>query len=199
MTKIVFVPTSHVASQSVRNVKEAIEKEKPDCVAVELDVNRLMSFKQKQGSNRDAIKNIGVTTFLIYWIMKKLQDWLGKKTGILPGSEMVMAINAAHEKGIKVALIDQDINITFIKMQKMPLSEKLKLIWFLIKGMTIGLVASKIGKGETVDLSKLPPKDLINQAMLVLKNDFPHLYKILVTDRNKVMVKNIKHLQTKFK
>jgi len=199
MSKIILILTSHIASQSIMKVKEAIEKEKPDCVAVELDINRLMSFQQEGVSNLNAMKRLGITTFLVYWIMKKLQDWLGKKVGILPGSEMITAVRIARQKGIKVALIDQDINITFTKIQKMPLKEKLRLVWFLVKNLTVGLLLSKLGKGEKIDLSKVPPNEIIKQAMNLLKKEFPGLYKILVTDRNIVMSNNIKHISKQFK
>ena len=198
MSKIILIPTSHIASESVRKVKEVIEKEKPDCVAVELDINRLMSFKQKQTSTLQTIKTLGPATFLIFWTMKKLQTWLGNKVGILPGSEMMTAVKIAHQNKIKVALIDQNIGLTFTKIQKIPFSEKAKLMWFLIKGVTIGLILSKIKK-DKIDLSKVPPKDLIEEAMLMLKTEFPHLFKALVTDRDKYMVNNIKNITKQFK
>lgn len=197
MPKIILIPTSHIASQSVKKVKEVIEKEKPDCVAVELDMNRLMSFKQKQASTLETIKALGPATFLIFWTMKKLQTWLGNKVGILPGSEMLTAVKIAQQNKIKVALIDQNIAVTFTNIQKIPFKEKAKLMWFFIRGVTIGLVLSKIKK-DKIDLSKLPQKDLIEEAMLMIKTEFPHLFKALVTDRDRYMVKNLKNISKHF-
>jgi len=199
MVRIVLVPTSHIASQSVKKVKDVIEKENPDCVAVELDMNRLMSFNKKQGTNMQAIRALGPTTFLVFWVMKKLQEWLGKQVGILPGSDMVTAVKVARQKEIKVALIDQNIAMTFNSIQKIPFREKAKLLWFLLRGVTLGWLLSKLGKGKEIDLSKLPPAEVIEQAMELLRKEFPYLHKALVVDRNKYMVKNIKHLATKFK
>ena len=45
MAKITIVPTSHIASQSIRMIQKAVEKENPDCIAVELDENRLRALK----------------------------------------------------------------------------------------------------------------------------------------------------------
>ena len=44
---------------------------------------------------------------------------------------------------------------------------------------------------ENFDLSKVPKKELIIKMMGQLKKKYPSLYKTLVSDRNKYMVKNL--------
>jgi pheromone shutdown-related protein TraB len=201
---MILVPTSHIAKQSLKKVKEAIEKEKPDCVAVELDMNRYMSMKERgETSSLAALKALGVTTFLVYWIMKHLQSWLGNKVGILPGSEMMHAVEVARGMGIKVALIDRDIGVTLMRMKNISWGEKFKLIVYLFKGLTIGYLLVKIrkpGKGAkgVVDLTKVPPKDLIDQAIDLIKNEFPQLYGILIRERDIYMTDRLKNMSKKF-
>ena len=48
------------------------------------------------------------------WAERKL----GAKVGVSPGSEMLKAIAAAQQIGAKIALIDQDIEITLRKFSK---------------------------------------------------------------------------------
>ncbi len=48
MNKIILVGTSHIAKQSIRRVKKAIEENKPDIVAVELDSKRFYSIIAKK-------------------------------------------------------------------------------------------------------------------------------------------------------
>ncbi len=201
MSRIILVPTSHVSVQSLKKVKEVIEREKPDCVAVELDMNRYASMKQhEEASTLEALRALGVMTFALYWILKRLQSWLGKKLGILPGSEMLKAVEIARKMGIKVALIDRDIGVTLFRLKSIPAREKLKLILYLFKGMTIDYLLLKIrkDKGTMIDLTKVPPKDLIEQAMQVMRKEFPNLYSVLVTERDRYMADLLKNMSKKF-
>lgn len=197
MAKIILVPTSHIARESLERVRKTIENEKPDCVAVELDINRYHYLKERGSeSTLDMIRVLGLPTFLIYWILKKFQDYFGKKTGILPGSEMMEAIRMAREKGITIALIDRPIEITLFKVRKTSLSEKLRLFKLLIMGV-LGL-AIPFGKKHRFNLNLVPPKKIIEQAMAYLKKELPGFYRILVSERNAVMAKNLKELGRKF-
>jgi pheromone shutdown-related protein TraB len=199
MSKIILVPTSHIAKQSVRKVKEVIEKEKPDIVAVELDMNRYMAAKQeKNASTIETMKTLGFLTFLFYWILKNLQSWLGKKMGILPGSEMIQAVDVANKLGIKVAFMDRDIGVTMMRIRNISWKEKTKLLLYLFKGLTIDYALFKIQRKNGIDLSKVPPKELIKEAMDLLSKNFPELYKVLVVERDHFMVTRLKSLSNHF-
>lgn len=193
---IILVPTSHIAVESLRKIRETVEKEKPDCVAVELDLNRYYAMQRGGSSSFEIMQNVGVASFLIFWIFKKLQQWLGGKVGIFPGSEMLEAVKIGNEKGVTIAFIDRNIQDTFLDIQKIKFWEKMKLIWFLVKSVFV----IKFGgsKGEAIDLTKLPPEELIEQAMELFKKEFPQLYKILVEKRDKHMATQLKKLSEKF-
>ena len=45
---LTIIGTSHIAKQSLDEVKEEIETNKPDIVAIELDKNRLQALFQKK-------------------------------------------------------------------------------------------------------------------------------------------------------
>jgi pheromone shutdown protein TraB len=195
--KIIFVPTSHVARDSLARVRDVVAKEKPDCVAVELDLNRYHSLNAQAGkSTFRLIRALGLSTFVIYWTLKKLQDYLGSKTGILPGSEMLEAVNLARAKGIDVALIDQPIEVTFYKIKKLPLGEKLGLFRLLMLAV-VGM-AVPFGKKEKVDLNRLPSEKLIDEAMAYLESELPGFYGVLVSERNAVMSSNLYRLMIKY-
>lgn len=199
MSKIVLVSTSHVARESLERVKKAVEKEKPDCIAVELDIDRyryMQSEEKNSGSTLEMIKHLGLATFSVYWIMKKFQNYFGKKTGIMAGSEMLKAIELAKEKKITVALIDRPIGITLARIKSLPLSEKLGLFKLLVMGV-FG-IAMPFVKKEQFDLNKVPSKKIVNQAMDLLEKELPGFYKILVHERNIVMARNLKNLTGKF-
>ena len=198
MPKIVLVPTSHIAKESLERVRKAVEKEKPDCIAVELDQGRYFSMKNEKASQREILKQLGFSTWLIYYLFKKLQDWLGKKANIFPGAEMVDAVEMAKKRGLKFALIDQDIRLTFLKIKEVGRREKLSLIWFIFKGLTLGVLASKLSKDDDMDLSKVPSKKDVNMAMGIIKKNFPSIYRILLEERNELMAKRLVKLSEMF-
>lgn len=199
MAKIVLVSTSHIARESMKKVKSAVEKENPDCIAVELDRNRYHAMKVEQSvSHLDMLKQLGFTTWLIFALFRRIQKSLGKKVNIFPGAEMLGAVKIASKKHVKVAFIDQDIRRTFLKIKEIGALEKLKLVWFVLKGLVIGWIYQKIRRKSLVDLNKVPKEELVEQAMSHLRKNFPNIYKVLVFDRDKHMTKNLKALSKEF-
>ena len=98
---ITIIGTSHISPESIRTIKDTIENEKPDCVAVELDMNRYISMKSGEMGRPP-----GLFLKIFSWLQKKL----GKSTGIFPGQEMMTAIEFSRKNKIPVYLIDQDIS-----------------------------------------------------------------------------------------
>jgi len=197
MSKITLVPTSHIARESLERVRGTINKENPDCVAVELDINRYQYLRvRKKEKTFDILRVLGIPTFLLYWILKKFQDYFGKKTGIFPGSEMLEAVKIAKEKNITIAFIDLPIEITLARIKALPLTEKLKIFKLLL--MSIVGLALPFKGSASLDLNKVPPQKVIDQAMDYLRKEMPGFYRILVSERNKVMSKNLMSLTSRF-
>jgi len=191
---IYFVGTSHSAGESVKRVKAVIKERQPDCVAVELDVNRDYALLYRQ---RGEVK-LPFLQKTIITLMQKMQDNLSKETNIFPGQEMLSAVEFANVNGIRAAFIDQDINITVSRlMSKTRFFEKLKLIFYLIPAV-VG-VPIKLFKSLEFDLNKVPDKELIERALKELKKEFPSIHSVLIDERNRYMARNIKKLQENFK
>ncbi|RLE10377.1 hypothetical protein DRJ04_09260 [Candidatus Aerophobetes bacterium] len=186
---LIIVPTSHVAEESLERVKNTIERFKPDVIAVELDIHRFILLEEKNKKSTD-LRSSGFLNFAIYTLMKKLQIRLGKKTGIFPGSEMLLAIKIAEEKGIDVEFIDRDIRITLFKLQTIPIKEKIKLILFLLFGFSFSF---------KFDLKKIPPQDIVDKTVETLRRNFPCIYRILVTERDSYMAERIRSLMKTYK
>src|SRR3989338_1465415 len=110
---LMVIGTSHIAKQSLEDVKEAIEGWKQDIVALELDKRRLYSLFRKPGKIRIYdIKRIGIKGFIFFLVGAWAEKKLGDMVGVAPGSEMKNAIGIARKNNIKIELIDQDIEIT---------------------------------------------------------------------------------------
>lgn len=197
---LTLIGTSHIARQSINEVREAIAA-KPDIVAVELDDNRFKAIKERSKTKlriRDIFK-IGVTGFVFALIGSWAQRKLGKVVGVMPGTEMMTAVNLAKKSGIEVAFIDQDIAITLAKLsRRITWKEKLRFPYDILKAIFFRKSEMKRLGIEDLDLSKVPEKKVIKILMDQLKKDYPNVYKVLVEERNILMARRIDDLISRF-
>ena len=181
---IKLIGTSHIAIQSVREVKSMILKEKPEIIALELDKKRFYALTTPNPKKALKISSIGLKGYLFakigYWIQQKI----GKAIGILPGTEMKTAIDLAKKTNSEIYLIDQDIEITLKKLSK-EITWKEKLTF--LKELFLSPFSKKI----KIDLRKVPEKELIDTTIQKVKKQYPSIYKVLIGERNEIMAKNL--------
>ena len=117
---LVFLGTSHIARQSLNEVKRHIESEKPDIIALELDRNRLnfLMGKKERKIELRAIRQVGLKGFIFSLLGSWAERKLGKIVGVAPGSEMKQAVKIARKEKIGIALVDQNIEITLQRLSK---------------------------------------------------------------------------------
>ncbi|WP_224449804.1 TraB/GumN family protein [Haloprofundus salilacus] len=134
------VGTAHVSAESVREVEETIDAERPDVVAVELDEGR---YRQMQGETPDDIdpsellQGNTVFQFIAYWMLSYVQAQMGDRFDVKPGADMLAAVETAEELGIDVALVDRDIQTTIQRFwARMGFIEKLRMAGGLAFGVT---------------------------------------------------------------
>lgn len=171
--------TSHVSQESLDLVEEKIEEIEPEVVALELDMPRLNSLLSDEQENRGG--SLFVRT------LQYFQNSVGKKTGVMPGEEMLHAYRTAEENGIEVALIDQDIRITISKLKDVSLLEKVKAGAQLLVGMIL--------PGSFEIAHEIPEEQLIDQLLFEMEFKFPEMYDVLVEQRNHHMVESLRKLE----
>ena len=185
---LAIIGTSHISIESVNEVKNFIEKNKPEIIALELDPKRYLSLVNKDNLKRNALKEVlslGVKGYLINVVGSYIEKKLGKVVGVKPGSEMIEAISLAKKYNLKLALIDQDITITLKKLSKeVRFREKFKIFKDILKG-----IFSKKQEVVKIDLRKVPSQELINKIIKKVKKDYPGVYNVLIKERNEVMAK----------
>ena len=188
---LTIVGTSHIAKQSMDEVKKAIENEKPDIVALELDRKRLYALMHgKKGKIRlYDIKKVGFKGFIFSLIGAWAERKLGEIVMVEPGSEMKEAINAARKNKIRIALIDQDIELT---LQKFSKSLTWKEKWNFLVDVINAVVLRK--KEVEFDLRTVPDKKIIDKLIKKVKDRYPSIYYVLIEERNKVMGRNLRKL-----
>ena len=184
---LTIIGTSHIAKQSLEEVEKAIVEGKPDIVALELDRRRLYSLFKKPGKIRIYdIKRVGIKGFVFSLIGAWAEKKLGEIVGVAPGSEMKKAVRLAKKNKIKIALIDQDIEITLQKFSKsLTWKEKWNFIVDIIRAI---FVRKKVIE---FDLTKVPSKKIIKKLVSQVKKRYPNVYNVLIEERNHVMAENL--------
>lgn len=180
--------TSHIAKQSLDQVRSTIKEEDPDIIALELDPKRLyalVSGKKRKPQLKD-IKRIGLKGYVLNQIGAYIEHRLGRMVGVKPGSEMTLAFNLAKKGNIKVALIDQDIEITLKRLSRsLSFKEKLNFVLDILKAVFLRK------KEVDFDLTTVPTEELIKKMMSKVRKRYPNFYKVLVKDRNRHMARKL--------
>src|SRR5262247_651964 len=114
--EFILVGTAHVSRESADLVREVIEKERPDCVCLELDTQRFEALSHRQRWEnldlRQVIRQRQLAPLLANLVLASYQKKLGGALGVIPGSELLEAARAAQERHIPVTLCDRDVRIT---------------------------------------------------------------------------------------
>lgn len=192
-----IIGTSHIAKQSIDSVKNTILKEKPDIIALELDKNRLyglMHNEKKKLSIKD-IPKIGFKGFLFSWIGSIIQKKLGDYVGVAPGSEMKTAIRLAKKQKTRIALIDQNIEVTLKRFSKaLTWKEKWNLFADFFKGAILRKNELEDIGMKKFDLTKVPSKEIVRKLIKKMRQRYPNICRVLIDERNKIMAKNLSYL-----
>ncbi len=181
--EIVLVGTAHVSRESVDEVRNVINEEKPDRVCVELDEGRHTSMTQ--GSNWQNL-NVGKVIrqgkgFLLManLILSSFQRRLGKDLGVKPGEEMLAAVQAAQEMGIPFSLCDRNIQITLRRAWgKTRFWGKMKML----SAMLASVFTNE--KLSPEDIEKLKQKDVLQSMMEELADFLPAAKAVLIDERD---------------
>lgn len=187
---IFLVGTAHVSEKSVREVEEAIERYKPDVVAVELDDRRFKALQQPEETKknveiRELLKGNNLMIFMLQFMLAYVQRKVGSEVGVKPGAEMMAAVEAARKRGLGVEMVDRDIGITLARFwAKMTLREKFRMFYSLILAM--------LGVGtDQVDLEEITKEDVVSDLLEELRKFTPSAAIVLVDERDAYLAHNL--------
>jgi pheromone shutdown-related protein TraB len=180
--------TAHVATASVEAVRQNIEEWKPDIVAVELCKGRHDALTQEKRLDREGllkvIKEGKAPMVLLQSLLAAEQRKLGLDEGQQPGAELLAAVEAAKEAGLKVELVDRDIQTTLRRAwNKMSFKEKFGLMWTLL---------AEEETDEELELEQmLADKDLLTSLMEELREVSPGAGSVLIDERDEFIARKI--------
>jgi pheromone shutdown-related protein TraB len=178
------VGTAHVSADSVEEVRDTIEAERPDVVAVELDESR---YRQMQGEvaedlePSDLLHGNTVFQFIAYWMLSYVQARMGERFDIEPGADMEAAIESAEGVGSDVALVDRDIQTTIQRFwARMTFFEKLRMVWELC----LAMVGVGDPEEEEIDIEELTDGDVVTAMMEEFRQFSPGGAEALIDERD---------------
>ena len=184
--RVVLVGVAHVFPESRAEVREVIERENPEVVAVELCRSRYLELL-RDSDDRKSTETGFSTTALFAKVLNYFQERIGKQTGMMPGEEMLAAVQKAEEVEAEVSLIDRDISLTLQRLlDKMSVWDKLKI--------AIQLLFSFFYKGEELKYEDLNEEEMIDKLIEALRETSEPAYEVLIEERNVYMAERISEL-----
>jgi len=192
--EIILVGTAHISKDSVDLVRRVIKSEMPDCVCVELDAKRYDALSKKKRWEsldlKEIIRKKQLSTLLFNLMLASYQKKLGNQLGVLPGTELLVAVKTAEEKEIPVALCDRDVRVT------------LRRAWhatsfFKKNYLLASLFAGLFDRTEITEekLNELKKTDVLSELMLELGQALPELKQVLIDERDTFLSERIKNAE----
>jgi len=194
--RLQIIGTSHIARESINKIKNKILDERPGIVAVELDASRIpYLFGKKRKPKLSDIRHVGLVGFIFNLVGGFIQRKLGEKVGLAPGADIRAAIRAAERINAKTYLIDRPIARSLQRLsESMTFWEKLRFVGFLLGSFI--LPAPK--ELKRLDLTRVPEDRLIATLTSELNKRFPHIYNVLVRERDRYMANKIDQLMENY-
>ncbi|MDR9501259.1 MAG: TraB/GumN family protein [Desulfurivibrionaceae bacterium] len=189
--QIILIGTAHVSQKSVDLVQQVIDRERPDCVCVELDEKRYQSLSQKaQWQSLDIkqiIKQKQLSTLMINLTLASYQKKLGDQLGVVPGSELLEATRSAERFAIPVALCDRDVRVTLRRAWK-------KTSFFKKGYLLASLLASLFDSTKLSEekLSELKESDALSELLAEMGEALPEIKQVLIDERDTFLSEKIK-------
>lgn len=189
--EIILIGAAHVSKASAVEVKEVIERERPDSVCIELDEQRFQSIQQgDKWKNMDifkVIKDKKATMLLMNLAISSFQNRMAKQFDVTPGQEQIQGIASAKEIGAELVLADRDIQVTFAR------------IWgnlgFWGKSQLLAGVIFGIFEKDTIteeEMEKMKQQDTLQAVLAEFTESFPRLKTPLIDERDQYLAQKIK-------
>ncbi|AGL00082.1 TraB/GumN family protein [Desulfoscipio gibsoniae] len=189
--EIILIGTAHVSKRSAEEVKEVIEREKPDTVCVELCQPRYQSVtdadKWKNTDIFKIIKDGKAMLLLINLVLSSYQKRLARQFGIQPGQEMIQGIASANDIGANLCLADREIHTTLLRLWRgVSFWGKIKLFFQIVLTM---FDTEDVSEEE---LEKMKSQDMLTAALNELSQVSPKFKSILIDERDQYLAEKIK-------
>lgn len=185
--RLTIIGVAHVLPKSVVEVRDTIERERPETVAVELCPVRYAALvgRAREARASEALRSGQLRLLITGKLFRLIQTKFAHQTGMPAGEEMLAAIKCAKEVGARVELIDQNIAMTLQRLVgQMGRGEKIRLIGEIL------LALLPFG-GKRIAIEKVTEDQVVVWLLSSLKQSSPTSYRVLIEERDEYMAARI--------
>lgn len=189
--ELILIGTAHVSRLSAEQVKEVIEREQPDTVAIELDEQRYQAVtggnKWKDTDIFKVIKEKKASLLLMNLAISSFQNRMAKQFDVTPGAEMIQGIDSAKETGAELVLADRNIQTTFSRIWgNLGAGGKAQLL--------TSVIASIFSREEISEeeMEKMKSQDTLNAVLAEFTESFPRLKTPLIDERDQYLAEKLR-------
>ena len=194
--EFILIGTAHVSQESADLVQTVITQEVPDCVCVELDERRYTALSQQRRWEdldlKEVIRRRQLSPLIAGMILSGYQKKLGGQLGVMPGAELLEAIQVAKRLGLPIALCDRDIRVT--------LARTWRHTPFLKKMLLLASLLSSFFDTQTISeesLRTLRHQDALSVLLDELGDALPTLRQVLIDERDVFLAHKIQQAEGK--
>ncbi len=185
-----IIGTAHISERSVQEVKDVIERVRPDTVCVELCKTRFDALTDEDRWRRldifQVIRQQKVLFLLSNLALSAYQKRLGDKLGVRPGAELMAGVEKAREVGAELVLADRDIQATLKRTwRNLRFMDKVKVLGALMEAF---LSREEISEEA---LEKMKDRDNISESMRDFARVIPTLQVPLIDERDRFLMSAI--------
>lgn len=193
--EITIIGTAHISSESVEEVRQALEALKPDVIAIELDDERYKSMTEKKNWQDmdivDIIKKKKVGFLFAQMILSSYQRKIAQNLKLNVGEEVSVAIEYSKTYNVKLLMIDRSIQTTLLRIwHNLGWFEKIKMLTELLSSMFENDI-------KEADIEQLKQGDMLQSALSEISKQFPQIAETLIFERDRIMAYKLAHASGK--
>lgn len=185
-TRVTLLGTAHVSRRSAEEVRETIERDAPDAVAIELDAGRYAALDDAEAFARldllEAWRQKKLGMVAVSLALGAFQQRLADQLGIEPGAEMRAAIAAAKERGARLWLVDRDLGTTLRRVVA-------NVPWWQRATLLAGVAGSVLNRQPVAEaeIERLKEGDVLASTFAEFAEDEARIYEPLIAERDRYM------------
>ena len=180
--EVVLVGTAHISRDSLRLVRETIERERPDGVCIELDEARYEALMDPAAIERldlrQVVRERKLLPLLASVALGAWQARMGLRLGVEPGAELKEAARTAEEVDAEVHLVDRQVRTTLLRVWRRA------GFWQRMKLLASGLESGSADEPTKEDIEELLSGDVVSRLVNELGEAFPTLKEVVIDERD---------------
>ncbi len=184
--RITVLGTAHISRASADKVTEMIDRGGYDAVAIELCPSRHNALMNPDDLARmdlfEVFRKKKASMVAASLVLGAYQQRMAEQLDIMPGAEMLAAIDGARARHLPVLLIDREIAVTLRRVYRnVPWWKRLSLV----SGLLASLVSSR--KISEAEIERLKEGDILESTFSQFAEQSRELYVPLIEERDSYM------------